>query len=609
MNLPPSLSQWAEYLKIFPDEISVALGPIIQRVSMLIGSLHPQLNQREGEPDGFDGLNRRGTYERLLLSEWMLADELEHEFMRRAVMGEHLFLNRAHSSPAGTRASLALFDAGPSQLGSPRIAHIAALLVLATRADSTGSTFSWGVLQHPETSLYRDVNERNVMTLLGARGACEVSDSEVHAWEKQLATWTGLDDVWLIGGKRLSRIQTERRSSRLYVEDVIAPGKRELTLSCSSASGLSSEVTLELPANNISTRLLRDPFEVAVPQIQKTPASIYTGSSLHFDMTGTKLYTRTAKWGVTAFNVPNSPRAGAGRPKSYHMRKWQPVCAAGRVGRAIALISPEDRVVHLEYCKQAPIKLPAGIYAGYHHCPVFFTTSADDGPLMPCFSLPWEGGMAAIDGAGSLFRFLPLEDEIKFHGSRRLSGTVQLIATDVLAVNIVNDFLVYVGREWPDNELRIVALGKEFSRRRRLDEKPHRAFFGPPPRFPYKEVPHSQFGLIALEAKSQWVVITDTGQKALVEPKGKGVKVIGVLVEERSDGEPGLLALQDDLRTVTHNGPGRRSEIFYAHAPVEHIAFCQRAPYIAYSTVDGEVVIYSVRHGADVCRYLREGQK
>ena len=608
MNLPPSLSQWAGYLNIFPDEVSLALGPIIQRVSMLIGSLHPQLNQREGEPDGFDGLNRRGTYERLLLSEWMLADELEDEFMRRAVMGEHLFLNRAHSSPTGTRASLALFDAGPSQLGSPRIAHIAALIVLANRADSAGSTFSWGVLQQPDTPIYRDVNATNIMTLLGARGPCEVSDTEIAAWEKQLATWTGLDDVWLIGGKRLSRIQTERRSSRLYVEDVLEPGKRELALSCSSASGMSSEVTLELPANNISTRLLRDPFEVAVPQIQKTTGFTYTGSSFLFDMTGTKLYTRTAKWAITAFNVPNSPRAGAGRPKSYHTRHRQSVCAAGRVGRAIGLIWLEDRVVHLEYCKQAPIKLPPGSYIPYHHSNAFFKVPADDGPLLPCFSLPWEAEMAAVDGTGSLFRFSPLEGEIKFLGSRPVSGTMHLIATDVLAVNIVNGFLVYVGREWPDNEFRIVAIGKEISRRRGLEKKPLRAFFGPPPRFPHEEVPHSQFGLLALEhAKSQWVVITDTAQKALVRPKG--VKVIGVWVEDRADGEPGLLALEDDLRTVTHNGRNRRKEIFYAHAPVEHIAFCQRAPFIAYSTVDGEVVIYSVRHGADVCRYLPEGKK
>ena len=357
MNLPPSLAQWAGYLKIFPEEVSLALSPIIRRVSMLIGSPKPLLNE-EGEPDGFDGLNRRGTYERLLLSEWMLADELEDEFMRRAVMGEHLFLNRAHSSPVGTRASLALFDAGPSQLGSPRIAHIAALIVLANRADSAGSSFSWGVLQQPETPAYREINASNIMTLLKARSHYEVSDTLVAAWEEQLATWSGFDDVWLIGGKRLSRIQTEKRSSRLYVEDVLEPGKRELHLSCNSASGLMSEVTLQLPKDNISTRILRDPFAAAVPKIQKTAASTYTGSGLLFDMTGTKLFTRTAKWGITAFNVPNSPRAGNSPSRSYHTRTFRSVCAAGRVGRAIALISRRGSF-------GSPRVLPAGIRSHY----------------------------------------------------------------------------------------------------------------------------------------------------------------------------------------------------------------------------------------------------
>src|ERR1041384_6511348 len=174
MNLPPSLAPWSAYLRIFPEEVSLALGPIIQRLAMLIGSPHPRLNENDGEPDGFDGLNRRGTYERLLISEWMLADELEDEFMRRAVMGEHLFLNRARSSPVGTRATVALFDAGPSQLGSPRIAHIAALIVLANRADSVRSSFSWGVLQEPVAPVFRDVNAGNILMLLEARCHREV---------------------------------------------------------------------------------------------------------------------------------------------------------------------------------------------------------------------------------------------------------------------------------------------------------------------------------------------------------------------------------------------------------------------------------------------------
>jgi hypothetical protein len=599
MNLPPSLASWAGYLKIFPEEVSLALGPIIQRVSMLIGSPQARLNEKEGEPDGFDGLNRRGTYERLLLSEWMLADELEDEFMRRAVMGEHLFLNRVHSSPVGTRASLALFDAGPSQLGSPRIAHIAALIVLANRADSTRSTFSWGVLQQPETPVFRDVNAGNILTLLAARSHREVTDNQVAAWEKQLATWSGLDDVWLIGGRRLSRIQTEKRSSRLYVEDVLEPGKRELTLSCIGASGLSSEVTLELPKNNISTRLLRDPFAAAVPEIQKTAASTYTGSDLLFDMTGTKLFTRTAKWGVSAFNVPNSPRAGAGRPRRYHTRKWLPVCAVGKAGRAIALISPEERFVNLEYCRQAPIKLPPGSYTGYNSN-VFFAPAADDGPLMPCFSLSGGGEIAAVDGAGSLFRFSVLKGEPKSIGSRRLAGTVHLIATDVLAVNVVNSRLVYVGRQWPDNECRIVS--GEGMRTTTLNEKPLRAFFGQP-----LHLGHPEFGLLALEqTESQWLVIGD--QEHVLE-KPAGAKVFGVLIDVCGHIELGLLSLEDDLKTVTFKGRNEQREILRAHAPVEHIALCQRDPYVAYATVAGEIVIHSVRHGADLCRYAPEVEK
>src|SRR5215213_2426046 len=541
MNLPPSLAPWAGYLNFFPEEVSLALGPMIQRVSMLIGSPQPRLNEKDGEPDGFDGLNRRGTYERLLLSEWMLADELEDEFMRRAVMGEHLFLNPAHSSPVGTRASLALFDAGPSQIGSPRIAHIAALIVLANRADSASSTFSWGVLQQPEAPVYRDVNASNIMSLLAARSHCEVSDTDIAVWEEQLATWSGLDDVWLVGGNRLSRLQTKKRSSRLCIEDTLEPGKRELIVSCNSASGLSSEVTLELPKNNISTRLLRDPFAAAVPEIQKTAGSTYTGSSLLFDMTGTKIFTRTAKWGVSAFNVPNSLKAGAARPRTYHTRKWQALCAVGRVGRAIALMSPEDHFVHLEFCRQGSTRVPPGDYTGYNSN-VFFTRASDDVSLTPCFSLPWEGEIAAVDGAGSLFRFSPLKGEGKWIGSTFVSGMIHLIATQVLAVAVLNSRLVYVGREWPDNEFRIVSIGAGISRKTPLVENALRAFFGQP-----SSLSHPEFGLLALEqTEFQWAVLSTEGQRDLVKPNG--AKVVGILVDERT-GEPGLLALEDNRQT------------------------------------------------------------
>jgi hypothetical protein len=276
------------------------------------------------------------------------------------------------------------------------------------------------------------------------------------------------------------------------------------------------------------------------------------------------------------------------------------VCAVGRVGKAIALISPEDHFVRLEYCRQAPIKLPPGNYAGYNSN-VFFGASPDDGPLMPCFSLPWEGEIAAIDGAGSLFRFWRLKGEPKVIGSTPVSGTVHLIATDVLAVNIRGSRLIYVGRQLPDDHFHIVSVGEKTSRSTPLGEKALRAFFGPP-----SGLAHPEFGLIALEqTDTEWLVITAKGQKDLEKPDG--ARVFGVFADERIATEPGLLSLEDDLRTVTMSGNDWRKELLQAHAPVQHIAFCQRVPYIAYSTVNGEIVIYSVNHRADLCRYAVEG--
>jgi hypothetical protein len=278
------------------------------------------------------------------------------------------------------------------------------------------------------------------------------------------------------------------------------------------------------------------------------------------------------------------------------------MCAAGRVGRAIALSSPETRFVNLEYCRQGTVKLPAGYYTGYNSN-VFFAPASDDALLTPCFSLPWEGEIAAMDGAGSLFRFSGLKGEAKLVGSKAVSGTIQLIATGVLAVTILGSRLVYVGREWPDDQFRIVSIGQEISRKTPLEEKALRAFFGPPSRHA-----HPEFGLLALEqSESQWVVISEKGQTDLVKPDG--AKVIGVLADERTGSEPGLLALEDNRQTVTLNGRNWRKEITHAHAPVEHMTLSQRAPYIAYSTVAGEIVVYSVRHGADLCRYLPEGEE
>ena len=464
MNLPPALAPWSRYLNIFPDEISLALGPIVQRIALVLGAPGSQTKEKEGEPDGFDGLNRRGTYERLLLSEWMLADEMPDEFMRRAVMGEHLFLHPARSSPVATRASLALFDAGPSQLGTPRIAHLAALIVLANRADSAGAIFGWGVLQETGAPVLHEVNVSTVMRLLEARSHSEATAAELEAWESKVATWDELDDVWLIGGHRLSRLQARWRTSRVYVQDRLEPEARQLSVSVCGASNPVAEVTLDLPSDKVSTRLLRDPFESAVAPLRKVSQTHLAGSNLLFDNSATKLFTRSEKWGVLAFNVPNSPRAGTGPPKKYRTRRWDTVSAVGRLGRAIALISAQDHFIRLEFCRQGQTRMPPGNYTGYNKN-VFYLPPVDrDEALMPCFQLPWGREVAVLDAGSSLFRLEALRGGPKTINGKIVVGMSHLVATDVVGVALWNSRLVYVGKEWPEENLLIVSLGTNIER-------------------------------------------------------------------------------------------------------------------------------------------------
>lgn len=604
MNLPPALAPWSRYLNIFPAEISLALGPIVQRLALVLGTPGFQSKESQGEPDGFDGLNRRGTYERLLLSEWMLADEMPDEFMRRAVMGEHLFLHPARSSPVGSRASLALFDAGPSQLGSPRIAHLAALIVLANRADSAGAIFGWGVLQQNNAPLLHEVNGSTVMRLLYARSHSEATESDLKTWESKVAAWEQLDDVWLIGGRRLEHFKVDRRMSRVYVQDKLEPEARRLCVSVCGASNPAAEVTLELPDDRLSTRLLRDPFEAAVAEPQKVSHSHLPGSNLLFDISATKLFTRSEKWEVTAFNVPNSPRAAKARPKKYRTRRWEAVSAVGKLGRSIALISAQDHFLKLEFCQQGEKKVQAGYYTGYNN-KIFYSSPLDNGPaLLPSFLLPWDNeSVVVLDAAGSLFRLEKLKTGTTPISGKNVIGMAYLFATSVLAVTVVNSRLVFLGKEWPGDNLAIVSRGKTNIEHMSIpfEGNASRAFFGP-----RTDSAHPHFGLLAIEQNEfQWVVITSTGETVLVRPHG--AKVVGVLADSKRGGGPGLVALENDQRTLTLNGRNWRRTILAANAPIDRVAVSTFWPYVAYSTVTGEVVIYSIAHGKDLCRYFGEG--
>ena len=456
------------------------------------------------------------------------------------------------------------------------------------------------MLQQPETQTFTDVTASGVRRLLESRSHHEATDEEVEKWLSQSASWSGAEDVWLVGGRRLARLGVGRVVSRLSVEDPLEPDSRRLILSARGASAAPKEVVLDLPPDRVSTRLLRDPFEAAVAEVQKVEGEISAASNLLFDRGGTRLFVRSQAWGVTAFHVPNSPRAGAGKPKHYRTRRWKTVAAVGKVGRAVALVSAEDHLVRLEYCRQGDTKFPAGNYAGYNQGIFFNAPAGDDAPLTPCLDSPGGKELVVLDAAGTLFRLVKLNGAEKQIGGKPIVGTAQVVATRVLAAALVSSRLVYVGMEWPGESLHVVSIGADIARTPIPfhEHRATRAFFGPP-----ADVGHEKFGLLAVElGELQWAVMSAKGEDLLARPHG--ASVVGVLAGSRH--EPGLLALEDDGRTLTLHGRNWRQKVLESSTPIERVAVSTDAPRVAYSTFGGEVVVYSLQHRADLCRY-RQG--
>src|SRR5262249_12855761 len=92
-RLPPALAPWIAELASLTPEMSAIVGGWLGRLEQGLGTLFRRGLAASGEPTGYDGLSRRGVYERLLVSEWLLADEAPDEFVRRAVANEHLFVH------------------------------------------------------------------------------------------------------------------------------------------------------------------------------------------------------------------------------------------------------------------------------------------------------------------------------------------------------------------------------------------------------------------------------------------------------------------------------------------------------------------------------------
>lgn len=194
LTLPAALAGWSHELSSFEHGVAIALGPLIHRLDELVGR-HASARATAGVPDGFDGITDRGHPDRLLMSQWLLAQEVPLEFARRAAEGELLYLAPARQHDSERGQSVLLLDCGPRLQGAPRLVQLALAIVLHRRARSAERGFGLGILtDEPGTWLDGDLATQ-LGRWLRSRTSTVCRPQQVTDWLGQLDR---PQDAWVV---------------------------------------------------------------------------------------------------------------------------------------------------------------------------------------------------------------------------------------------------------------------------------------------------------------------------------------------------------------------------------------------------------------------------
>lgn len=345
-ELPLTLRTWKNWLGWFDVHLAEQLGDLLLRLSDLIGPAPAIASHAALEPDGLDDLRSRGSYERLLSSEWLLADEIPDEFLRRAVSSEHLFLSPRLRGARIERSVVAIFDAGPLQLGSARLAHIAAWILLARRAATAGGVLRWGVLQAPGTPSFAESVE-DLQALLAARQMGPAGAAQFEQWRAACAGLDGEVETWWIGANPPPEFSAaaSARERRL----ILRPGLKERTLEVTLESGARvRQAELPLPADRTAKSLLRGEFSALKPSAAAVPTH-RNSKARRIALVRPPLFSfpvghvGVATLAGHAMQVLALPRAGQTKLAAPRLQQWssarQPLAAMLAGGQAAAVCS------------------------------------------------------------------------------------------------------------------------------------------------------------------------------------------------------------------------------------------------------------------------------
>jgi hypothetical protein len=566
--LPRHLSPWAPELGLFPEEIALVLGSVVSRLAGVLGDTR-LARSGEGLPDGYDGIVNRGTYDRLLSAEWLLLDELPDEFMRRVVSGEHSFLRRARRRASAGARSVALFDAGVDQLGAPRIAQLALLILLARRAEQQGARFEWGTLQDPDLQRHSAVTEASVLDLLRGRCLRAAAPHDVDRWIDG-DPGPKPSELWLIGAARLASEAARHRACSVVVYDVLEPGVQRLRVEARSIDRVRAAV-LEVPEQRLAVQLLRDPFSAAVGPRLVMKTRIDPRSNLMFSPDGRQLHGRSGPSTLVTLRVPNSPRDPA---------------------RTIGAVSvPDDHViiaVGRSYAKKRAVLLSRCGSASFIHVLSRRGTSITHSTrFTPAegYEPPPEDAAPRLRPLGMIADLVACYLDAEGHVIRLSNGqATRKEQIPAIASSALRDQFIWVSLRDRVLEATLVTTEGRLITPQTLGPSPPliaKFCFGA---WPPDLHAHST-------ANRTWNVVHQRNTISIAVDDR--LAVVGVISDHAGSRQPGLLALDEQRTRVTLLQRSGALILFGTAAPIAAIATSPSGRDVAYLTQDSEVGIYS----------------
>ncbi len=352
MNREQTLFAKHEWINWFDDSIRTEIQKILTALTpMFLGHPISSLIANE-EPSGYDKISRRGNYDNLLLSELALSELMPDEFIRKATESELLFLTQGKTEQKNSASIILLLDAGPQQLGAPRIAHIAIWLLLIMRAEKYRAKFYWGIVQSPnhfsdERSTY------GLRNLLKARTFLIPNDDQLAEWGKKIQEYDiGNSEAWVVSNNLFKKpdwincqisIMSDFEQKNLHLTKLFKNNNRQTTIS--------------IPPINIATRLLQGYFldTTGTNVHQRTDHKISLQQPPIFSPDGKYIAVGMLDGGALVYRIPNSSDQKQTFPNAQKWMSNQQLMAATLNGKKLSGLLCIDSNIHFWQVKGANI--------------------------------------------------------------------------------------------------------------------------------------------------------------------------------------------------------------------------------------------------------------